>query len=260
MGGVFQVDREIFHHDIWEDVVKFRIFFYILGQAIFLEEGVTVAGIKLERGQYLRSLRKLQEDLAYKEGRGGAIKTYPLTTLQNKIKTLVKDEQITIKSTESGTLFTVVNYALYQGFERFKKGEVEQLSNSNRTAIEQSPNNNKKVNKANKDNLKPSIDFDLEFESFWLIYKKKTDRKKAFDKFKITRKKYSLEQILDGTKKYMAKCEAEGTEKQFIKGPTVFLNGENFNDEFEIEIPRQGYSKPIEQTPKYKPFQLDLEE
>jgi hypothetical protein len=151
MGGVFQVDREIFHHDIWEDVVKFRIFFYILGQAIFLEEGVTVAGIKLERGQYLRSLRKLQEDLAYKEGRGGAIKTYPLTTLQNKIKTLVKDEQITIKSTESGTLFTVVNYALYQGFERFKKGEVEQLSNSNRTAIEQSPNNNKKVNKANKE-------------------------------------------------------------------------------------------------------------
>lgn len=159
MGGVFQVDREIFDHNIWEDVVKFRIFFYILGQAIFAEEGVTIAGIKVERGQYLRSLRKLQEDLAYKEGRGGAIKTYPLTTLQNKIKTLTKDGQITIKSTESGTLFTVVNYALYQGFERFKKVEVEQLSNSNRTAIEQSPNNNKKVNKDKKDNLTSSPKF-----------------------------------------------------------------------------------------------------
>lgn len=150
-GGVFQVDREIFDHGIWEDIVKFRIFFYILGQAVFLDEGVVKAGIKIERGQYLRSLRKLQEDLAYREGRGGAVKTYPLTTLQNKIKTLVKDGQIKVKSTESGTLFTVVNYALYQGFERFKKGEVEQLSNSVRTATEQLPNNNKNVKKDKND-------------------------------------------------------------------------------------------------------------
>ncbi|HLG26734.1 MAG TPA: hypothetical protein VI423_03020 [Paenisporosarcina sp.] len=237
MGGVFQVDREIFHHDIWEDVVKFRIFFYILGQAIFLEEGVTVAGIKLERGQYLRSLRKLQEDLSYKEGRGGAIKTYPLTTLQNKIKTLVKDEQITIKSTESGTLFTVVNYSLYQGFERFKKGEVEQLSNSNRAAIEQSPNNNKKVKKEMnvKKEIKPSIDYDSEFELFWDIYKKKTDGKKAKAKFIIARKKNSLEEILEGTKNYMEKCESEQTINKYIKGPAVFLHGENFKDVYEME-------------------------
>lgn len=117
-----------------------------------------------------------------------------------------------------------------------------------------------KESKVKKSTLKPSIDFDTEFEVFWSIYKKKTDRKKAFDKFKVTRKRFTLEQIMCGTKKYMEKCEAEGTEKQFIKGPTVFLNGENFNDEFEIEIPRQGYSKPNEQTPNYKPFHLDLEE
>jgi hypothetical protein len=32
----------------------------------------------------------------------------------------------------------------------------------------------------------------------------------------------------------MAQCEKNNTETRFIKGPCVFLNGENFNDEYEV--------------------------
>lgn len=141
--GAFQISRSIFHHEIWQDPVSFRIFFYILGHAVFSEEGIEQAGVHVKRGQYLISLRRLQDELSYREGRGNAVKRYPLTTIQRKIKRLVKEGQITEKRTEYGTLFTVVNYASYQGLENYKNSSVEQRRNSNGTATEQRWNNNK---------------------------------------------------------------------------------------------------------------------
>ena len=76
--GAFQTSREIFENPIWSDVVKFRIFFYIYGNAVFANEGTDVAGIHIKRGQFLRSYRNLQQDLSYMEKR--AIKMYSLQT------------------------------------------------------------------------------------------------------------------------------------------------------------------------------------
>lgn len=81
----------------------------------------------------------------------------------------------------------------------------------------------------------PAEDFDFEFDEFYKIYRKKVDRKKAFDKYKKLRKKFSFETIYQGAEKYMAYCAANKTETKYIKSPLVFLNGENFNDEYEIE-------------------------
>lgn len=86
----------------------------------------------------------------------------------------------------------------------------------------------------NKNTPSPKVDYKREFEIFWNAYKKKTDKKNAFTKFKLKRKKFSFEKIMDGVHAYMAQEERRGTETRFIKGPTVFLNGENFNDEYEV--------------------------
>lgn len=51
LGGAFQVSRQIFENPIWQDVIKFRLFFYIVGNAVFSESGVRVGGIALQRGQ-----------------------------------------------------------------------------------------------------------------------------------------------------------------------------------------------------------------
>ncbi|AKU43389.1 hypothetical protein CPT_Silence52 [Bacillus phage Silence] len=72
-----------------------------------------------------------------------------------------------------------------------------------------------------------------EFNEFWDLYNKKLDRKRAFNAFKTQRKAYSLETILEGAKKYLSFCQANGTQKQYIKHPTTFLNGECFKDDYE---------------------------
>lgn len=139
--GAFQVSREIFENPIWEDVIKFRLFFFIVGNAVFAEEGVTKAGVHIKRGQYLRSYRNLQKDLQYLENR--AVKQYSLSVIKKKVDQLVKEKRLKIEDAEPGTLFTVVNYALYQGLSNY--GKVTE--NGARTGRERGENNNKNVKK-----------------------------------------------------------------------------------------------------------------
>ncbi|KIN42394.1 hypothetical protein B4070_4266 [Bacillus subtilis] len=133
----FLMNRGIFNHDIWSDVVKFRIFFYLIGNAVSSKEGIQQDGVHVQQGQYLRSLRNLQDDLAYREGKGNKKKVYPLTTLRRKLKSLENDGEITTKLTDSGTLFTVVNYASYQGLQGSENEIVAQKRHTDGTPTAQ---------------------------------------------------------------------------------------------------------------------------
>lgn len=150
MGGAFQTSREIFNNPIWQDVIKFRLFFYIVGNAVFSEEGVKQGSILIKRGQYLRSYRNLAADLEYLDNK--SLKRYSISVIKKKIDQLVMEKRLKIEETELGTLFTVVNYALYQGFDHYKTNNREQTENGARTVREQSENNNNNVKKVKKVN------------------------------------------------------------------------------------------------------------
>jgi hypothetical protein len=147
--GAFQTDRKIFNNPIWKNVAKFRLFFFIYGNAVFAEEGKNVGGIHVVRGQFLRSYRNLAEDLEYLEN--NSIKRYSVSHIKKLIDELVSEQRLLTEPTELGTLFTVLNYEHYQGFERFKKDGREQRENSVRTAREQRENNNKNVKNDNNE-------------------------------------------------------------------------------------------------------------
>lgn len=153
-GGRFLIDRNIFENDIWTDVVKFRLFIYILGKAAFKD--TVVCGIEVSRGQYLISYRKLVEDLTYKDGK--SLKKYSLATIKRKIDTLIKEQRIEIKETSSGTLFTIKNYDKYQCFESVKgvsqndcETVAKRLRNDCETIAKQEELNIINANNANKD-------------------------------------------------------------------------------------------------------------
>ncbi|MNJ25685.1 hypothetical protein D3C77_201380 [compost metagenome] len=152
--GAFQTSREIFENPIWQDVVKFRIFFFIVGNAVFSDEGVRYGNVVVGRGQYLRSLRNLADDLSYIENK--KVRKYPISTISRKISSLVDEGRIKMEDTELGTLFTVVNYDKYQVLDNYKKEsgtDLEHSWNTHGTVMEQSWNNNKNVKNVFKENI-----------------------------------------------------------------------------------------------------------
>lgn len=74
------------------------------------------------------------------------------------------------------------------------------------------------------------------FNEFWSVYPRresKKDAKKAFYRIKNLDKTFP--EIMNGLKLRAAWWEQEGTEKQYMKLPATWLNGECWEDEIEIE-------------------------
>lgn len=74
------------------------------------------------------------------------------------------------------------------------------------------------------------------FNEWWNLYDNKKDKKKCSDKYKVLLKKFSHEEIIEGTKRYLNHLKSLKENGDFVphkKYPHTFLNGENFNDEYE---------------------------
>lgn len=81
------------------------------------------------------------------------------------------------------------------------------------------------------------------FEEWWNLYDNKKDKRKCRNKYKVLLKKYSHEEIIEGTKRYLDHLKLLKESGEFVpnkKYPHTFLNGENFNDEYEHK-PRQKF-------------------
>lgn len=242
VNGAFQTSREIFESTIWTDVIKFRIFFYIYGNAVFAKDGVDVAGIHLKRGQYLRSYRNLLKDLEYTEKRH--IKMYSINTLKRKIESLSKENRIVFESTDYGTLFTVVNYEMYQGFERYTKQMSDTATDTpSDTASEQQVNNNKKDNKDNNNNTTSSDNngaskVEQNFELLWKLYPRKEGKDVARKAYKRAIKNGATnKEIQNGIVAYRKLVASEGRDKQYIRQGGTWFNQKGWEDEYQTEMP-----------------------
>ena len=149
MAGAFIISRDIFENPIWQNNTEFRMFLLILGKAIWKEEGRRIGSVTLKKGQWIRSYRNLQSDLEYIEN--NVVKKPGIATIKRTVDKLVLDGRITIKQTELGTLFTVVNYCKYQDLNTYKNDILEQQRNTGGTAAEQQRNNKNKDNKGKKE-------------------------------------------------------------------------------------------------------------
>ena len=137
MQGWIKLHRKILENEIWHDVTTFRLFTLLLLQAVH-KDGVKVKGIELKRGQYLRSYSKLAEDLEYKEKRG--FKKVSKSTVLRSVKKLVDEGIVSVNETDYGTVFTILKYHEYQGFDDDNETPIETdnepLSERNRNVIE----------------------------------------------------------------------------------------------------------------------------
>ena len=83
-------------------------------------------------------------------------------------------------------------------------------------------------------------------QQFYGLYPKKVDRKDTFKKLDkiFDEDKVEFETIMAGLRRYIASVADQ--ERRFIMGPCVFLNGERWDDEFEVirrsPPPRKGFA------------------
>jgi len=212
----FKLDRKIFDSDIWTQPVELRLFVYLIGQARFKHEPNTKyknKGVVIKRGQYLRSYRKLQDDLEYIEN--NALKTYSLSRIKTAIDRLKKQDRIKTKNTQLGTLFTICNYAEYQrNYKEKNKGQnaektvSERSENGVRTESERSENNTKNVKNVKNDNNDINIYAD-EIEKVyncWIEHLSDVNEARLTKKQKKTIltkiKKWSADDIIAAIKNY----------------------------------------------------------
>ena len=140
-----------------------------------------------------------------------------------------------IQFNEGRTLYRIINWKLHQKINRpypskytFVEENNDDSMNVQGMVYEHSrPNNKNKKKNNNKNNNKENTNFLVWYE----LYPRKTAKPKALARFEIIIKDHSLEDIIEGTKKWCDYWKNSHTEKQFIPYPATFLNQEQFNDE-----------------------------
>lgn len=120
MGNFIKIDRKILKWEWWSDIKTFRLFFYMLVSA-YWKDG-NYKGVEIKRGSFPSSISELSREtnLSTMEIRT-ALKhlqsTGEVTTNQqstNKQYNTNLTINLTSKKTNKFTVFTVVNYDLYQ--------------------------------------------------------------------------------------------------------------------------------------------------
>ncbi|WP_421381734.1 hypothetical protein ACOJQI_20895 [Bacillus salacetis] len=91
---------------IWTEPLTLRLFLLLLVRAV-QEDFVWVDGVKVERGQYLRSYSMLSEDLLYVAN--GNLKVPSISTIKSSIDRLVELKYIQTEETRYGLLFTILS-------------------------------------------------------------------------------------------------------------------------------------------------------
>lgn len=142
---------------------------------------------------------------------------------------------------EDGNLLKIKNWKAHQRIDKptpsrhkFKKVILED-SNSNPRGLqdEYTPKEDKERQKKERQNKETVQDKTLElFNSFYDSYKRKQDKKRAYTAFKnLTRSNQIL--CIEGVKNYNKWIELNTIEKNMIKLPTTYINGEHWMDELD---------------------------
>ncbi len=88
------------------------------------------------------------------------------------------------------------------------------------------------------------VNISNDFDTFWNIYPRKEDRKRAVKTYcSLLKQEITPEQILNHTQKYAEQCKIDYTERRFIKLPSTFLNATDFTTE--IKEKKKEFVKPV---------------
>lgn len=172
-------------------------------------------GFDIKRGEFITSISNLSRETG-------------LTVKQVRIAldNLVNTGELGKQSTSSNTTISVLKYDNYQTKGKpLDKPKANQGQGEGKVgAITNNDNNDNNEENDNKETSKQS------FEQFWILYDKKIDKKKTFDKWSKLNQS-DIDAIIEITPKYVK----ANSEVQYRKNPLTFLNGRCWEDEIQQE-------------------------
>lgn len=233
-----KLSRSILDWEWWEDANTTRLFLYMLLKANW-KEG-KFKGINVPRGSFVSSLAKLAE------GTGMSI-----DAVRTAVDHLVDCESITKQSTNKFTLFSVVNYDLYQSKSQ---AEPEQIPNKYQANTKQSPSRAQAdtkqiptIEEKKEDNISLSVNTCMEsckrFAEFWETYPKKVNMLNAQSEYICvleTTAGLTEDNLLIAAKNYAEYCGIRKTREQYTKNPENWLK-----ESIWIDYLPENYKRPL---------------
>ena len=209
--GHIILHRKILGWEWYADINTCRVFIHMLLKANW-QEG-KFRGVTVPRGSFVSSISKLAEETKLTNDE-----------VRTAISHLIKTNEITKRSTNKYTVFTVVNYGLYQNNP---KQEHEQDTGNSQSipklfpTIEEINKGNKEINK----NTMCKADASALFEKLWNLYPVKKGKGQVSLAAKQRLLKVGYEEMARAIDRYKAGLEKDSSWRRPQNGSTFFNSG-----------------------------------
>jgi len=247
-GGSFLVARSIFKSAIWTRPPQYtRLFLWLIGRAAF-QEGQTVLGHTLERGQLITTYRKISDGLAYRKNK--RLFRPSQKEIRSMLAWLETEGMVAVKALVSeipnkgrhkgrpqaftrayqGLLISVMNYGIYQDSKSYKgrpseftlsaQGQLESKECIKKNVLKNPLEISEKISLL--ENKYPFSDQELISKTFQEIAStRKSNRIADSVRLRILEswERFSREAVLAGIQTYLAKgFAAEGKDEKYLLG------------------------------------------
>lgn len=209
--GHIILHRKILGWEWYADINTCRVFIHMLLKANW-QEG-KFRGAMVPRGSFVSSISKLAEETKLTNDE-----------VRTAISHLIKTNEITKQSTNKYTVFTVVNYGLYQNNPK----QEHELDTGNAQSIPKLFPTIEEINKENKEinkNIMCKADASALFEKLWNLYPVKKGKGQVSLAAKQRLLKVGYEEMARAIDRYKADLERDSSWRKPQNGSTFFNSG-----------------------------------
>lgn len=204
-GSYIKIYRSLLDWEWYTDINTCRLFIHMLLKANW-KDG-KFQGKEIKRGSFVSSIRTLSDETKLTE-----------REVRTAISHLKSTQEVTSKSYNKYSVFTVVNYDSYQVNDTQNDKQVtskRQANDIQTTTIEEGKKEKKEEN--NK--------YTCAFETLWDAYPRKKEKVRAYKCYKARLLDgFSEDELLLAVKRYADECKANQTEDKYIKLASTFLS------------------------------------
>ena len=223
-GNYVKISRSILDWEWWMDMNTTRVFLYMIIRANWKEGNFK--GIEISRGSFVASIASISAGTGLTNDE-----------VRTAIRHLIKSKNITKQSTNKYTVFTVLNYDLYQDASQSNPKQIPSYSQAIPNDRRREECNNIYVS----DRMRAGP---TRFNDFWEAYPKKVNMLNAQGEYTYvleTTAELTEDLLIAAARNYSESCRIKRTKERYTKNPENWLK-----ESLWIDYLPENYKKPDE--------------